>query len=82
MKIFSILFFFLVIFIVGYLFVKIIKFLFPVLLLLFVVYIISSLLKGKPAPPKSHAYHKEEIKDVEIRVVDEPTAEKSKENRI
>lgn len=78
MKFFSILLSLLIIFVLGFLFIKIIKILFPVLLLLFIVFVVTSLLKGKPAAPKPHASQKEVIKDVEIRVVDEASNEESK----
>lgn len=85
MKYVSILIFFLILFVLGFLFFKIVKFLFPFLLLLFIFFVIQALLKGKPEAPKPQAYQKEVIKDVEIRVVDETSQDDattfSKENR-
>lgn len=78
MKIFSFIFSLLIFLALGFLFIKIIKILLPFLLFLFIVLVISSLLKSKPTPPKPYAKQKEVIKDVEIRVVDEPTTEELK----
>lgn len=62
-----------------YLSIKIIKFLFPVLLFIFIFFMISSLFKSKPKMPENKFHQSEVIKDVEIRVLDEePETKKAK----